>query len=127
MVSFHSKSILSLKQTNVHIFLKTLFCVYSTYANGLLHSMSVYIYIHIYVYVCVSYYGTGIKMGECGLTILNANHNHSGIWSCHMGATHIAGTDTFREISVRIAGINRLLFMVCSNHILVYQFKVLFH
>lgn len=53
------------------------------------------------------YYGTGIKLGECGLTILNAAHNHSGTWSCHMGATNIAATDTVKEISVRITGKNR--------------------
>lgn len=50
------------------------------------------------------YYGTGIELGECGLTILNAAHNHSGTWSCHMGTTHVAGTDTVQEISVRITG-----------------------
>lgn len=50
------------------------------------------------------YNGAGIKLGECGLTILSAEHNHSGTWSCHMGATHVAQTDTVREISVRIAG-----------------------
>ncbi|XP_055298260.1 uncharacterized protein LOC129566399 [Sitodiplosis mosellana] len=49
------------------------------------------------------YYGTGIKLGECGLTILNANHNHSGIWSCHMGATEQSSADSVQEISVRIA------------------------
>lgn len=50
------------------------------------------------------YNGAGIKLGECGLTILNAENIHSGTWSCHMGATHVAQTDTVREISVRIAG-----------------------
>ncbi|XP_031627128.1 uncharacterized protein LOC116343281 isoform X2 [Contarinia nasturtii] len=49
------------------------------------------------------YYGTGIKMGECGLTILNAIHSQTGRWSCHMGSTQIAGTDQFSEISVRVA------------------------
>lgn len=49
------------------------------------------------------YYGTGIKLGECGITIF-ATHSHSGTWSCHMGATSVAKTDTVKEISVRITG-----------------------
>lgn len=51
-----------------------------------------------------SYYGTGIRLGECGITISKVAHNHSGTWSCHMGATDVAGIDTVKEISVRITG-----------------------
>lgn len=52
-----------------------------------------------YEYVYVVYI-----LGECGLTILSAMPNDSGTWSCHMGATHVAKTDSVREISIRIAG-----------------------
>lgn len=54
-----------------------------------------------------SYHGMGIKLGECGLTILDAKHSHSGTWSCHMGATSVAQTETVKEISVRITGEHR--------------------
>lgn len=64
------------------------------------------------------YYGTGIKLGECGLTILNAAHNHSGTWSCHMGATHIAATDSVAEISVRITGKKEIFLMSKDFHVL---------
>lgn len=50
------------------------------------------------------YYGTGIRLGDCGITIMNASHNDSGTWSCHMGVTHTAKTDSMKEISVRITG-----------------------
>lgn len=58
--------------------------------------------------MCFSYYGTGIKFGECGLTIVNANLNQSGTWSCHMGSTHTSITDAFQEITVRITGTTHL-------------------
>lgn len=50
------------------------------------------------------YYGSGIKLGECGITIMKATHNDSGTWTCHMGMTNEARTDSSKEISVRITG-----------------------
>lgn len=50
------------------------------------------------------YYGSGIKLGECGITILMATHNDSGTWTCHMGMTTEARIDSSKEISVRITG-----------------------
>lgn len=50
------------------------------------------------------YYGTGLKLGDCGLTIMKATHNDTGTWSCHMGSAHVTVIDRVKEINVRIAG-----------------------
>lgn len=55
------------------------------------------------------YFGSGINLGECGITILNATHNDSGTWTCHMGMTSETRTDSSAEISVRITGNERII------------------
>lgn len=50
------------------------------------------------------YFGSGIGLGECGITIMNATHNDSGTWTCHMGMIGETRTDSSKEISVRITG-----------------------
>lgn len=50
------------------------------------------------------YYGTGVKLGECGLTIMNASRNDSGTWSCHLGVADVSNVDQMKEISLRITG-----------------------
>lgn len=54
-----------------------------------------------------SYYGTGVKLGDCGISILKASINHTGMWSCHMGTTGVAGAEASKDINVRISGMER--------------------
>lgn len=50
------------------------------------------------------YYGMGIKLGECGISIMSASVDDSGTWSCHMGTIAAAGIEFSKEISVRVSG-----------------------
>lgn len=50
------------------------------------------------------YFGSGIKLGECGLSIMKASVDDSGSWSCHMGPTETAGVESTKTISVRVSG-----------------------
>lgn len=50
------------------------------------------------------YFGTGVKLGECGITIMAATINDSGTWSCHMGTIGEPGLEASKEINVRISG-----------------------
>lgn len=50
------------------------------------------------------YFGTGINLGDCGVSIMNASVDDSGTWSCHMGTTHKAGIESSTEVSVRVSG-----------------------
>ena len=52
---------------------------------------------------------------------MNAAHNHSGMWSCHMGATHVAATDTVQEISVRITGTRMFIRCPQTNGSTIYN------
>lgn len=67
--------------------------------------------------ICSRYYGSGIKFGECGVTISSATHQHTGLWSCNMGQTNVSGTDASERVSVRIVGIC-LLSNVCKMTLL---------
>lgn len=58
------------------------------------------------------YFGLGISLGECGITIMKASHNDSGTWTCHMGMIKEARADSYKEISVRITGMNRVRIQV---------------
>lgn len=51
------------------------------------------------------YHGTGLKLGECGITIIDAKVSDTGIWSCHMGTVVTAGVEVSQSINVRISGI----------------------
>lgn len=53
------------------------------------------------------YYGAGINLGECGITIVNATQNLSGTWSCHMGTARTGAVDAFKEFGVRITGLKK--------------------
>lgn len=50
------------------------------------------------------YFGTGVNLGECGITIIVADMIDTGIWSCHMGTTGAATVEASKEINVRISG-----------------------
>lgn len=50
------------------------------------------------------YYGTGVKLGECGISIMSATINDSGTWSCHMGTIGEAGLEASEEVNVRVSG-----------------------
>lgn len=50
------------------------------------------------------YHGTGVKLGECGISIMGATINDSGSWSCHMGTIGDAGLEASEEINVRVSG-----------------------
>lgn len=50
------------------------------------------------------YFGNGIKLGECGITIMNATVNDTGTWSCHMGTTSKSGVEQSKDVNVRISG-----------------------
>lgn len=52
-----------------------------------------------------TYFGTGLKLGECGLTIRTANLSDSGLWKCHVGTTtKSVGFEITRSIGLRISG-----------------------
>lgn len=50
------------------------------------------------------YFGSGIRLGECGITIMQASVNDSGTWSCHMGSIKPVGLELSKEVSVRVSG-----------------------
>lgn len=50
------------------------------------------------------YFGSGIHLGDCGVSVMNASVDDSGMWSCHLGATHTAGIESSQDISVRVSG-----------------------
>lgn len=50
------------------------------------------------------YFGSGINLGDCGVSIMNASVDDSGTWSCHMGTTDAAGIESSQEIGVRVSG-----------------------
>lgn len=50
------------------------------------------------------YYGTGLKLGDCGLKIMNSDISDSGTWSCHAGNTDKARIESQKEFTVRISG-----------------------
>lgn len=50
------------------------------------------------------YFGNGVKLGECGITVMNATVNDTGTWSCHMGTTSKSGVEQSKDINVRISG-----------------------
>lgn len=50
------------------------------------------------------YFGTGVHLGDCGVSITNASVDDSGTWSCHMGTIQTAGIESSKEISVRVSG-----------------------
>lgn len=50
------------------------------------------------------YFGNGVRLGECGVTIMSATVNDTGTWSCHMGTIAQSGVEQTKEINVRISG-----------------------
>lgn len=50
------------------------------------------------------YFGSGIRLGECGVSIMKASVDDSGTWSCHMGTIQTTGIESTKEISVRVSG-----------------------
>lgn len=50
------------------------------------------------------YFGSGIHLGDCGVSILKASLDDSGTWSCHMGTIQTAGIESSKQISVRVSG-----------------------
>lgn len=50
------------------------------------------------------YYGTGLKLGDCGLKIMDSDISDSGTWSCHAGNTDKARVESKKEFTVRISG-----------------------
>lgn len=51
-----------------------------------------------------SYYGSGVTLGDCGISILKASMSDTGIWSCHMGTTDASAVEASKDINVRISG-----------------------
>lgn len=50
------------------------------------------------------YFGTGLKLGECGVTIVQTNLSDTGAWKCHMGTLVKTGFEVSKEFNVRISG-----------------------
>lgn len=50
------------------------------------------------------YFGSGVHLGDCGVSVMAASVDDSGTWSCHMGTIHQAGIESSKEISVRVSG-----------------------
>lgn len=59
------------------------------------------------------YFGSGIHLGDCGVSIMNASVDDSGSWSCHIGSIKAAGIESSYEISVRVSG--KLMMRKCWN------------
>lgn len=51
-----------------------------------------------------SYYGAGLRMGECGVTVREATLEDTGLWQCHLGTVRPTGWETSRTVSVRVSG-----------------------
>lgn len=49
------------------------------------------------------YYGSGLRMGECGITLSHATLNDTGRWKCHLGTFRRIGFEASRDVSVRIS------------------------
>lgn len=49
------------------------------------------------------YYGSGLRMGECGITLSPATLNDTGRWKCHLGTFRRIGFEASREVRVRIS------------------------
>ncbi|XP_037026242.1 uncharacterized protein LOC119067401 [Bradysia coprophila] len=49
------------------------------------------------------YYGTGLKLGDCGVKLMDADISDSGTWSCHAGNTDIARIESKKDFTVRIS------------------------
>lgn len=52
----------------------------------------------------LSYYGAGLRMGECGVTVRVATLNDTGLWHCHLGTFRRTGWETSRSVPVRVSG-----------------------
>lgn len=50
------------------------------------------------------YHGTGLKLGDCGLKIMNADISDSGVWSCHAGNTGKSRFESQKDFTVRVSG-----------------------
>jgi len=49
------------------------------------------------------YHGTGLKLGDCGVMIMNSDISDSGSWSCHMGNTERSRIESQKEFTVRVS------------------------
>lgn len=54
------------------------------------------------------YHGSGLKLGDCGLKIMNADISDSGLWSCHTGNIDKPRIESQREFTVRVSGKDKL-------------------
>lgn len=60
------------------------------------------------------YYGTGLKLGECGVTVLKALITDTGTWRCHMGTLIRTGFEVGHDIKVRVSGkFEIFIFLLC--------------
>lgn len=50
------------------------------------------------------YFGVGLRMGECGITLPQALLNDSGVWRCHLGTYRPVGFEVQQNVTVRISG-----------------------
>lgn len=64
------------------------------------------------------YFGTGLKLGECGVTILRAQLSDTGTWRCHMGTLIRTGFEVGHDIKVRVSGEIKSVFIYTIS----YQF-----
>lgn len=60
------------------------------------------------------YYGTGLQLGDCGLQILSAKLNDSGMWTCHAGNIDTSRIESKKEFSVRVSGKKKILIFRCK-------------
>ncbi|KAJ6639661.1 hypothetical protein Bhyg_12408 [Pseudolycoriella hygida] len=49
------------------------------------------------------YYGTGLKLGDCGVKIMDADISDSGTWSCHAGNIDKSRVESRKEFIVRVS------------------------
>lgn len=50
------------------------------------------------------YHGIGLKLGDCGLAIMDADIGDSGVWTCNAGNTDKSRIESQKEFTVRISG-----------------------
>lgn len=62
-----------------------------------------------------SYFGAGLRMGECGITLPMATLNDTGLWHCHLGTFRRTGWETSRSVPVRISGDCLFVGGYCKN------------
>lgn len=94
-----------LNNTDVNILCKAKLAVdycWFTHPNG--HKISVSDQMAATEQDLYRYFGTGLDLGECGITVRRATIPDTGNWVCHMGTLVQIGFETTKTVKVRVSG-----------------------